>query len=64
MHGDRRTQQYLLDKFGYDPFGFTVGVDVCSINRVNTKVPCGFHDRERRLFIQDPWLSKNNDMRV
>ena len=55
---------YLLDKHCHETFGFTVGVDVCSIDRINPKIPCGFHDRERRLFVQDPRLSGGDHMRL
>lgn len=45
-----------MDKFGHETFGFTVGVQVGGIDRVDAKVPCGFHDVEGRFFVEDPRL--------
>ena len=50
--------KYLLDELGDETFGFTVGVHVCSIDCIDTEVPCGFHDRERWFFVQDPRLNE------
>lgn len=49
---------YLLDKFGHDAFGFTIGVDVGSVDRVDAEVPRGFEDLEGRFFLEDPRLDE------
>jgi hypothetical protein len=54
---------YLLDELGHEAFGFTVGVEVGGIDRVDAEVPCGFDDLEGRFFVEDPRLDEE-DMRL
>ena len=50
--------RYLLNELGDETFGFAVRVDICSIDRMDTEIPCGLHDRERWFFVQDPRLNE------
>ena len=54
-----------MDELGHDAFGFTVGVEVGGIDRVDAEIPCGFNDLEGRFFVEDPRLDKEDaDMRL
>ena len=64
LKGGPRSGTYLLDELGHDAFGFTVGVEVGGIDRVDPKIPCGFDDLEGRFFVEDPRLDEDVNIRL
>jgi hypothetical protein len=48
----------------HDAFGFTIGVEVGGIDRLDAEVPCGSDDLEGRFLAKDPRLDEDVDMRL